>query len=151
PLNPDSDLDTILDGDEVALATDPCSADTDDDGIDDSLDPLPIDPGVTSTFYEQLMLDAAVDVDALDVSLFAGQNDNQREGRRNKIASNLRIAAKAMKNADFAKAIEQLEKNAVRIDGDPLSEKDYMVESPERIQLYADHLFFIDLAILSAG
>lgn len=40
----DDDGDTILDSDEIAAGTDPLSRDSDQDGVDDNLDALPLDP-----------------------------------------------------------------------------------------------------------
>jgi hypothetical protein len=45
PCNPDSDGDTIPDGDEVAQGTDPNKADTDGDGVPDGMDLCPLDNG----------------------------------------------------------------------------------------------------------
>ena len=44
PLNPDSDADGLLDGEEANLGTDPLRADTDDDGLPDSVDNCPTLP-----------------------------------------------------------------------------------------------------------
>ncbi len=56
PLLGDSDGDTISDGDEVAAGTNPTKRDSDEDGVDDNLDPAPGDPNINS-FTEILVGD----------------------------------------------------------------------------------------------
>lgn len=135
PLVADSDGDTLLDGEEVALTTNPCDPDTDDDGVDDGIDPLPLDPGVPPSYVDQ-ELRALCDVVALfDLGLIDARNDNARAGRRNAMCNKLSSAANAMAAGDYQEALDQLASLQRKLDGAP-APPDWMVDSLERVLLH---------------
>mgnify|MGYP000644191768 CR=1 FL=1 len=81
PLIHDSDGDMLLDGDEVLLGTDPCSDETDGDGVVDSIDDQPTVAGVSSGFIEDILLDLCEFINMLPLESFSAPNDNARRGR----------------------------------------------------------------------
>jgi hypothetical protein len=144
PLDPDSDGDTLLDGDEVDLGTDPCNPDSDGDGIPDDLDPFPTDPEGTSGFVEDELRDLAAELDGLDLSLFDTGNGNRARGRRNAMSNKAGAAANGVAAGGYAGAIEQLESLLAKVDGAP-EPPDWMIDSPEKEAIEAEILALIVL------
>ncbi len=117
PLVWDSDGDTISDGDEVlVLGTSPCNPDTDGDGVPDNLDPLPLQPGVTSGYLESALHNLAQDILNLNLNLFNGPNANANKGRRTALANRASDAANLIAQGDYAGAIDALESLYNKID-----------------------------------
>ncbi len=132
PLDPDSDGDSLPDGIEVlALGSDPCNVDSDGDGVSDDVDPSPTIPGVTTGFLEDQVRVLAAVVDAYDLDLFVGANDNARKGRRNSLANRVRNAANAIANLDTSTATNLLTNVRLRVDG-VSPPQDWMVGSVEQ-------------------
>lgn len=144
PLDPDSDGDTLLDGEEVALGTNPCEQDTDGDGVDDALDPWPTQPGVTSGFLEDATRDLADDIGILDPGLFNAPNNNANRGRRNSLANRATEAANAIAAGDIQGAIDKLVSLLQKVDGQS-PPPDWMDESPEKELLRAEASLLIAL------
>lgn len=118
PLTADSDMDGLSDGQEVlVVGTDPCNSDTDADGVSDGVDPLPTIPGVTTTYFEAITRLLAEDIEATDLSLFSGPNNNAKKGRRNSLANRVRNAANAAASFDSNAAEALLTSVRERIDG----------------------------------
>jgi hypothetical protein len=137
PLYADSDGDGLADGVEVSAAyeTDPCSTDTDEDGIPDNIDPFPTDPGGTGSYIEDALRNLADSIRELDLSLFTGPNNNANRGRRNALANRANAAANNFAEGDYAGAIDVLENLLRFIDGaEP--PPDWMGDSDERDSLY---------------
>ena len=107
PGGADSEGDTLSDGAEVTLGTDPCSTDTDGDTIADNIDDLPLIPGVTSGFIESDLRALCAMVKGLGLENFSAPNNNARKGRRNAICNKLNSAAKAVSHGDFQGAHDQ--------------------------------------------
>ncbi len=134
PLNPDSDGDTLLDGDEVALGTDPCNVDSDEDGIADNLDLLPLDPGVPGDLVEAATRALCGLIQTLDLGLFNGPNDNANKGRRNALANRACKAANRIADGQSDAASALLGSLLDKVDGeDP--PRDWMDDSPEKSAL----------------
>ena len=132
PVAPDSDGDTLSDGDEVlARSTDPCSADSDEDGLPDALDANPTDPDTSPSELEAATRQVAAMIDALDLGLFTGPNDNADLGRRNSLSTRVRNAANAIASGDRAAARAILESVAEKLDGAEPPE-DWIAASIER-------------------
>lgn len=109
PAIADSDGDTLSDGDEVlTLGTDPCNADTDEDGVPDNFDPFPLNPEGTGGFLEDEIRRLADDIRALDPGVFTGPNSNANRGRRNALANRATAAANQVRRENFAEAINIL-------------------------------------------
>jgi len=138
PLFADSDGDTLLDGQEVTVShTSPCSRDTDDDGIWDGTDPLPLDPGVPVSFIEDHLRNETVsEIQALALTAFSG-NKNAASGRRNALANKVTAAANAAATGDVATAIEQLSSVLDKIDDQP-SPADWMEAGAAKTALYEE-------------
>lgn len=133
PQNPDSDGDGLSDGTEVNLThTDPCKPDTDGDSVPDAVDPLPLEPGVTCGYLEEITRELAADIDALPLNLFTGSNQNANEGRRNSLASRVREAANGI--CENRAVIPLLEGVLEKIDGNEPT-PDWMSDSPEKAEL----------------
>lgn len=145
PVDPDSDDDTLLDGEEaLVIGTDPCSEDTDGDGVRDDVDDLPLQPGVTSGFLEDAVRDLATAILALDLSLFNGPNDKANKGRRNALANRANGAAKAIAEDHIDSAISKLTSLLAKIDGQS-PPPDWMHPSPEKSDLAAETLLLVTL------
>jgi len=131
PLEPDSDGDTLLDGDEVASGTNPCNPDSDGDGIPDNTDPFPLDPGGTSGFIEDALRGFCDLIAGFDLSLIDANNDNARAGRQNAMCNKVNAAANAVAAENYQGAVEQVGSLLAKLDGDP-HPADWMVNSEER-------------------
>jgi len=135
PLAADSDGDTLLDGAEVGAGSDPCNADSDNDAIPDNIDPYPTDPGGTTSFVEDGLRGLADTILGLDLSLFAGPNNNANKGRRNALANRANAAANAVADGDYAEAIDILRDLQKFVDGiQPPPE--WMIACAERDAVY---------------
>jgi hypothetical protein len=137
PLDSDSDNDGILDGEEVDLGTSSCSADTDGDGIPDSIDPLPTDPAGTEDAVAAEARAVAGYVPTTDLALGTAKNDNANAGRFGALSNRLQAAANEVNAGNIAEAIEILESVLVRVDGEE-PPKDWIVSSEEADQIAAD-------------
>ena len=138
PLDPDSDDDTLLDGEEVlVIGTDPCSDDTDGDGVRDDVDDLPLQPGVTSGFLEEASRQLAADILVLNLNLFNGPNDNTNRGRRNALANRANGAAKSIAQGNIQGAIDKLTSLLEKVD-DQSPPPDWMNPSQEKSLVAAD-------------
>lgn len=147
PLDNDSDDDTLLDGDEVNLGTNPCSIDSDGDGVNDDADPLPTEPGVTSGFLEDETRELSEEGGPIDLGEFTGPNNNAVEGRRNALSNRATEAANLIAAGDFDGAIDKLSSLLDKIDG--LSPPpDWMDDSPEKTALADEVKLLIDLLVL---
>jgi hypothetical protein len=135
-LTADSDADGLLDGAEVTAGTNPCSVDTDGDGVNDAIDPTPLDPGVPQVFLEQLARDLAAYTLGLDSSLFNGPNNNANKGRRGALANRATDAANAIADGDVPQAIEALRSFQDRVDGTS-PPPDWMDDSAEKAAVAA--------------
>jgi hypothetical protein len=110
--------------------TNPCSADTDGDGLPDALDATPTSPGTSGSDLEAAARSLASMVDALSLSLFTGPNDNANRGRRNSLAGRLRSAANALADGQDAAARAHLEAVLEKVAGvEP--QVDWMAPSAE--------------------
>ena len=136
PLNPDTDGDLLLDGDEVASvpSTNPCAFDTDGDGLSDTIDPDPTIPSTSSGSLEDATRALADLIDGFDVGLFSGPNDNARKGRQNSMSSRVRNAANAIAQDDDNGAVATLTSILKQIDG-VSPPPDWMEGSPEKTVL----------------
>ena len=145
PLNPDSDGDTLSDGAEVELGTDPCVADTDGDGVNDNLDPTPLDPGVTQDYIEEELRNDSNLILDIDLGDFFGPNDNANKGRRGSLSNRANAAAKQVAKANYQQAVNILFSILDRVDGEE-PPKDWMSEeSPGKIWLEAEMMLMIEL------
>ncbi|MEE8061177.1 MAG: FG-GAP repeat protein [Gemmatimonadales bacterium] len=134
PVNPDSDGDTLLDGDEVALGTDVCNVDSDEDGVPDNLDLLPLVPDVPGGLLEEATRALCDLIQTLDPGLFNGPNDNANKGRRNALANRACNAANRIADGQIDAAIALLDSLLDKVDGaDP--PPDWMDPSPEKSAL----------------
>jgi hypothetical protein len=126
--DPDSDDDGWTDGYEVLGAdpdddsddpgTNPCNPDSDNDGLIDSVDPTPLEPGATGEFLEEMSRDLAAFIRDMDPGLFNGPNNNANKGRRNSLANRAADAANFIAEADIEGAIEKSESLLAKIDGE---------------------------------
>ena len=137
PLDPDSDGDTLSDGDEVALGTDPCNTDTDGDGLRDDVDPHPLVPDQTGGALEQDLRNLADVILTLDLSLFNGPNNNANRGRRNALANRAADAANALAANDIATAIDEMSSLLDKIDGQSRP-PDWMAATQDKADLADD-------------
>ncbi|QYZ66150.1 MAG: hypothetical protein HPY30_09200 [Gammaproteobacteria bacterium (ex Lamellibrachia satsuma)] len=136
PLNPDSDGDGVSDGDEVnGLGTNPNNPDS--DGVDDAVDPLPNDPGVTSGYTEDWLRMISADALAYDLSVIDAKNNNAAKGRRNALSNKLNSAANAISAGNYEDAIDSLTSLLQKLDDDN-NPKDWMLPTPEKTQLRSD-------------
>lgn len=131
PLDPDSDGDTLDDGEELALGTSPCDPDSDGDGIPDAIDALPTDPVVTTGVLEEAARALADYVETRAVELFIAPNANAQSGRRNSLATRARNAANALSQGSQAAAAALLCGVLARVDGIS-SPADWMLPTAER-------------------
>ena len=146
PLVADTDGDTLSDGAEVTGGTNPCNPDTDGDSVDDANDPTPLDPGVPPTFLEGLARTLCAEIQALELSLFNGPNDNARKGRRNSLAGRACNAANNIADSDTSSALAHLESLLDKIDGvDP--PPDWMDESDDKVALADETQLIISLLL----
>lgn len=144
PLNPDSDGDTLSDGAEVDLGTSPCNVDTDDDGVPDNIDPLPLDPGVTGTYIEEQLREDADYIITIDLNLFTGPNNNANKGRRGSLSNRASAAANQVANANYQEAVNILDSILDRVDGVE-KPKDWMGDSTEKDYLVGELMLMIEL------
>jgi hypothetical protein len=87
PLTSDSDGDGLTDGNEALVrGTSPCNVDTDDDGVRDNTDPLPLQPGVTSGFMENVLRSLGQLILSTPVENFSGANTIGKKARRAALA-----------------------------------------------------------------
>ena len=130
PLDPDSDGDTLLDGTEVdaALGTDPCSEDSDGDGVTDPNDDEPTTPGVSTGFLEDALRALAQQVMSMDLDEFAGPNDNAKAGRRAAVARSLYSAANSVAAEAFPTASKKLGRLGKKLDDLP-TPPDWMIHT----------------------
>ena len=131
PLNPDSDGDTLSDGTEVAMGTDPCDVDSDGDGVPDPVDSNPLVSGEICSELEEAIRLLAGMIAGYNLELFTGKNDNARAGRRNSLSTRVLNAAKACKGNDSNAAYALLQGVLARVD-DADSQPDWMADSPEK-------------------
>ena len=131
----------------IPWGTDPCNADSDGDGVDDATDPTPLDPGVPPAFLDGLTRDLCAAIQALDLSLFNGQNNNANKGRRGALANRACNAANDIADGDLAGAIDKLDSLLDKIDGQS-QPKDWMDPSSEKTTLAVDVEFVIALLII---
>jgi len=132
PTVDDSDSDTLADGDEVLnIGTNPCSSDSDEDGVPDNIDPNPLEPGEVSDELEAAVRNLASLIADLDPGLFSGPNYNANKGRRNSLATRVRNAANAISKDDFSSAIDLLTGVLEKIDGEE-PPRDWMSESLQK-------------------
>jgi hypothetical protein len=134
PTDADSDDDTLSDSVEVTAGTSPCLADTDADGLPDNIDPLPLVPGATQEFLEEMARDQADSISSLDLSFFTGPNANANRGRRNALANRATAAANAIAAGDYQTAINELTSLLDKIDG-ITPPPDWLAPSPETTAL----------------
>ena len=142
PSNPDSDGDTLSDGEEVTLGTDPCNPDTDADGLRDDVDPNPLVPDQTGGALEQDLRTLADGILALDLGLFNGPNNNANRGRRNALANRAMDAANALAAEDIATAIDEMSSLLDKIDGQSRP-PDWMAATQDKADLADDVLALI--------
>lgn len=113
----DSDDDALSDLGEASLGTDALDPDSDDDGIIDSLDPMPLDPdidddGIVDGEDPDLIADAVL---ALPVGVFASAGDP--EGQRNAMLSRLADIEQKIMDGDIAGALRDLRNLRRHVDG----------------------------------
>lgn len=137
PLAFDSDFDGISDGDEITLDTSPCLVDTDGDGVSDLDDPTPTVPGVTSGFLEDATRDAATAVEAINLSVFSGPNNNANRGRQNSLSTRLQQAANSIAKGKTNSALSKLANVLERVDGEA-NPGDWIDAGPEQEALEAE-------------
>jgi hypothetical protein len=114
----DTDWDSLSDGAEVALGTNPCSWDSDADGVGDAYDPLPTEPGVTGSWLEDSTRTMATsELPAVELYFFTGPTANAQAGRRNALINRAANAANAIAAGDYVQAIRELESLLDKIDG----------------------------------
>ncbi|MHC5110649.1 MAG: hypothetical protein ACYTHJ_12330 [Planctomycetota bacterium] len=137
PLNPDSDGDTLLDGEEVALGTNPCVTDTDEDGLPDNLDPFPTNPEGNSGFLEGEIreLQNQLSYDQLEASADLGENANANQGRRNALCNRLNAAANAVRQENYLAAADILQGVLERMDGEEPPADWLVATNPDVIEL----------------
>lgn len=128
----DSDGDTVLDAPEIALGSDPCSQDTDGDGLDDAVDPDPLVPGVSTDQLVETVRDTAAGVLEIPEAAFTGPNANAERGRRGALSNRLNAAANAIQDGDLAEARQILVNILRMLDGDQI-----MADGPEKDALRA--------------
>jgi hypothetical protein len=122
PLEFDTDGDTFSDGHEVNdVGTSACLADTDGDGIDDDLDPLPTEQGVTPDFLADLAGLVSQDVVQMSLPEFVGPNNFTRAVRRAALALELFIAGELIRNelVDAAEVLLNIAQGRVDGQGGP--------------------------------
>jgi len=119
PCDPDSDDDSVSDGDELAAGTSPVAADTDGDGLADGVDPDPLVPGLSGDALAEEVREIANDVTEIPAASFTGPNANAERGRRNALANRLQAAANHIEDGDFEEALAILEHVRELVDGDP--------------------------------
>lgn len=147
PFNPDTDGDTISDGDEVNITlTDPLSADTDDDGLADNIDPTPLDPGATADWLEDEARTLADYILMIQLSEFEGHHNFGKRARRVALAARVWLAAKFIARGDYDIAMHMLDCAIDRVDGDN-SPKDWMVPGQARDEVEEDLLLLIGLLL----
>jgi hypothetical protein len=144
PDNADSDFDSLLDGEETDAGTDPCSADTDDDGVDDADDPTPTVPGVPGSWLEQELRDEAAHVRGLELQLFEGRTEVGQQARRTQLAARFDKASNGVRKANVVTAAEMLERARMRIDGEP-APGEFMAPSPEKTVLLEQTDLYLSL------
>jgi hypothetical protein len=115
----------------MARNTNPCSADTDGDGLPDALDANPTDPDTSPSELEAAARHVAGMIDALNLGLFTGPNDNSNLGRRNSLSTRVRNAANAIAAGDNAAARAILEGVLEKLDGAEPPE-DWIAASSQR-------------------
>jgi hypothetical protein len=142
PIDSDSDNDGLSDGAEtLTVGTSPCDSDSDDDQVPDNLDPLPIQPGVTSGFIEDEARETADNILALNLGAFNGPNNNANSGRRTALANKATAAANLIAAGDYDGAISALSSLLEKID-DQSPPPDWMSSSSEKTAL-ADEVEFM--------
>lgn len=129
PLDADSDGDLISDGGEVANGSDPCTSDTDEDGLCDLIDSSPTVPSASTGATEDATRALADVLDAFDLGVFSGPNANADAGRRNSLSSRIRNAANRIADGHESAAIVLLQTALAKVDGQG---NDWMHPSPER-------------------
>jgi len=144
PDYPNSDEDTLSDGDEVALGTDPCSEDTDNDGVPDGEDPLPTEPGVTGSYLEEQLREANETVQVLDLTFFTHKNPNANKGRRNALGNKFNSVANLVAQEDYEAAMGQLQSILLKVDGQPVP-PDWLNDGPEKTLLYELVILYMEL------
>ncbi len=128
PLIADSDGDLLADGSEVTSGTDPCSYDTDADGLCDLIDTQPTNPAASSGAFEDGIRALADQVETFDLLLFSGPNNNANRGRRNSLASRIRKAGNRVGNGQNHSAISLVSGVLAKVDGQG---SDWMSPCPE--------------------
>lgn len=136
PINYDSDGDTLIDGHEVNIGTDPCNSDTDRDGIPDNIDPFPTDPGGTSGYIEDEIRSIGDFIGNIDLELFTGPNDNANQGRHNALSNRTTAAANEVADGNILEAITVLNNLLRFIDGIEPS-VDWIMSSDEKEELFS--------------
>jgi hypothetical protein len=117
PSDPDSDDDTLGDGHEVDIGTDPCNTDTDGDGVPDNLDPDPLDPQGTGSWIEEELRALRGYIAGVDEGLFTAPNINANRGRRNALSNRANAAANEVAGEKYTEAIDALESLLQFVDG----------------------------------
>ena len=146
PTDADSDDDGLLDGEELAMGTSPCLADTDGDGLDDLLDPAPVEPGVPDSFIESVVQELGVFVASVPPSSFDGKKVKNQINRRNALVNKLASVADAIRSEQFDTALDDLESILKFVDGQG-QPKDW-VTGPERTEIATEVEFAILLVLL---
>jgi len=142
PLNLDSDGDLLLDGEEVTIyGTSPGKADTDGDRIPDAYDFHPLQPDQVGGYVEETARALALEIAAMDPTLFTGPNRNAQQGRRNGLVSSLQTAANQVKNGQAQAAVAALSSVLARLDGAE-SPDDWMILSAQAAVI-RDHLVLL--------
>jgi hypothetical protein len=137
PCDADSDDDMLPDGSELAAGTSPVAADTDGDGMEDGVDPDPLQPDVTVDELADLVYDAATGVLEIPEAAFDGPNANAERGRRNALGNRLQAAANAIESGDLEEALAILDHVRELIDGLP-APPDVMDDGADKDDLLAE-------------
>ena len=140
----DDDDDGLTDGDEAVLGTDPFDPDTDDDGVIDGDDPFPLEPGVTTAWIADAVVELATEsIPALDLDLFTGPTSIVADRRRAALADGMGVVADRVAAGTVEGAIRILESILRRVDGSEPSS--WMIASPEQQALVEEIELLIDL------
>ena len=125
----------------MSLGSDPCSIDTDEDGIPDGIDPYPSDPAGTVTYLEEQVRELGDYISSVDLGLFTGPNSNANRGRRNALSNKVNAAANQIRAGDYAGAAAVLGNLRKFVDGvepapdwiGPCAERDHILSAVDEL------------------